>query len=123
MRLGLALDGYGYAAAVRALAPVRPAAQANRVLYARGAVNESWTNGPARLEQGFTVSSRPRTGSGPLTFSLGLTGDLRVRLEDGGVSLLGAGGALRCGELVATDARGRALRAWFALHGSRLGRG
>ncbi len=120
MRLGLALDGYGYATAVRALAPVRPAAQANRVLYARGALQEWWANGPAGLEQGFTVSSRPRAGSGPLTFSLGLTGDLRARLEDGGVSLSGAGGALRYGVLVATDARGRALRAWFALHGRRL---
>ncbi|MGO9973090.1 MAG: FG-GAP repeat protein [Solirubrobacteraceae bacterium] len=120
MRLGLALDGYGYATAVRALAPVSPAAQANRVLYARGAVHEWWANGPAGLEQRFTVSSRPRGGSGPLTFSLGLTGDLRARLEAGGVSLVGAGGALRYGELVATDARGRALRAWFALHGRRL---
>ncbi len=120
MRLGLTLDGYGYATAVRALAPVRPAAQANRVLYARGAVLESWTNGPAGLEQAFTVASRPRAGSGPLTFALGMTGDLRARLEAGGVSLLGAGGALRYDALVATDSRGRSLRAWFAFRGRRL---
>jgi hypothetical protein len=85
MRLGLTLDGYGYASKMRALAPVTPVARANGVLYGRGAMSEWWANGPAGLEQGFTVSWRPVRGPGPLTFSLGLTGDLQARLDGGGV--------------------------------------
>ena len=112
LRLGIALDGYGYAlasGAVPPIAPVAPVAGANRVLYAHGALSEWWANGPAGLEQGFTVSSAPGLGSGPLTFSLALSGNLRARLDGGGLYLSGPGGALSYDDLAATDARGRAL--------------
>ena len=62
LRLGLALVGYGYAGssgALPTLAPVAPVAGANRALYSYGPLSEWWANGPAGLEQGFTVSSRP----------------------------------------------------------------
>ena len=67
LRLGLALVGYGYAGssgALPALAPVAPVAGANRALYSYGPLSEWWANGPAGLEQGFTVSSRPGAGPG-----------------------------------------------------------
>ncbi len=59
LRLGLALVGFGYAGALRPVPPVAPVAQANRVTYTHGALSEWWANGPAGLEQGFTLSSRP----------------------------------------------------------------
>ena len=118
LHLGIALNGYGYANASGALdpvAPVMPVARANRALYAHGAMSEWWANGPAGLEQGFTVSAPPGARRGPLTFSLRLTGNLRARLDDGGLYLSGPGGALRYDDLAATDARGRALAARLAL--------
>jgi hypothetical protein len=122
LRLGIALDGYGYAGAsgeVAPLAPVKPTEQANRVVYAYGALREWWANGPAGLEQGFTVSSRPGAGTGPLMFSLRLSGNVRARLGTGGLYLSGPGGALAYDDLAATDARGRPLPARFALRGGQ----
>ena len=113
LRLGIALDGYGYAlasGALPAITPVAPVAGANRVLYTYGALSEWWANGPAGLEQGFTVRSAPGLGPGPLTFSLALSGNLRARLDGGGLYLSGSGGALGYDDLAATDARGRACR-------------
>ncbi len=125
LRLGIALDGYGYAGApgtaprLSPLTGVAPVARANRVLYAHGALNEWWANGPAGLEQGFTVSSAPGVGTGPLTLSLALSGNVQARLAGGGggLYLAGPGGALRYDDLAATDARGRSLPARFALYG------
>ncbi len=120
LRLRISVEGFGYAGALRPVSPVVPVAQANRVVYAHGALSEWWANGPAGLEQGFTLGSRPGVERGPLTFSLGLGGGVRARRDGGGLYLSGAaGGALLYDDLAASDARGRDLRAWFSLRGGR----
>ena len=113
--LGVTLSAYGYASALRPLGTVSPRASANRVSYAHGPVKEWFSNGPLGLEQGFDVAARPSTGSGPLSFSLGLSGGLTPRLQGDSLLLEGHGVTLRYGGLVATDARGRVLRSWLAL--------
>ncbi len=119
-RLGLTLSAYGYASALRALGSVAPQASANRVSYSHGAVREWFANGPLGLEQGFDLATRPNAGSGPLTFSLALSGSLAARLQGGSMLLGGRGVALRYTGLTATDARGRVLRSWLELAGGRL---
>jgi hypothetical protein len=114
-RVSLMLSAYGYASALGRVAPVAPSARANRVSYSHGALSEWFVNGPLGLEQGFSVSSRPRVGTGPLTFSIGLAGNLDAKLEHQSVLLAGAGARLRYGGLVVTDARGRLLHSWLAL--------
>jgi trimeric autotransporter adhesin len=119
-RARLGLVGYGRSGALRAVRPVAPRAAGNRVDYRHSNADEWWTNGPAGLEHGFDVRSRPRAGRGPLTLSLAVAGSLRARLVRGGVALTGGGEALRYTGLTATDANGRALRAWMQLRGRRL---
>jgi trimeric autotransporter adhesin len=119
-RFGIALSAYGYSSALRPLAFVAPVASANRVSYARGAVSEWYANGPLGVEQGFDVAARPHGGTGPLTFSLALSGNLAGKLDHGSLLLARKGVALRYGGLVAADARGRALRSWLELIGGRV---
>jgi hypothetical protein len=120
-RLRLRLTDFGYASAPRRVAPVRPWAAGNRVVYAhRDGLREWDANGPLGLEQGFDLPTRPRTGSGLLTLSLALSSDLQARLLRRGVSLTGHGAALRYDGLVVRDARGRTLPAWFALGRDRV---
>jgi hypothetical protein len=119
-RLRIALSGYGYSSAWRSLGFVGPVASANRVSYRRGPLSEWYANGPLGVEQGFDVAARPRFGSGPLTFSLALSGNLAAKLDHGSVLLTGKGVALRYGGLVAADARGRALRSWLELVGGHV---
>ena len=93
---------------------------ANRVSYAHGSLREWYANGPLGLEQGFDVAARPSAGSGPLSFSLALSGNLDARLERGSLLLRGRGAALRYGGLLATDAHGRVLRSWLELVRARV---
>jgi hypothetical protein len=116
----LALSGFGYASAVRRVGRVAPRADGNRVEYAHAGVREWYANGPLGLEQGFDVPGRPAAGSGPLTFSLRLSGSVHARLDRRGVSLVGRGSALRYGGLTVTDARGRTLRSWLGLRSGRV---
>lgn len=123
--LGLRVRGIGYGGSLRPLAPVAPRVSAsNRVVYVRPGLSEWYANGPLGLEQGFTVA-RPAAGrvSGPLTLAMSLTGGLRAALAPGGHSVTftqSATPVLRYGDLVATDARGRALPTWLSLRGSTL---
>jgi hypothetical protein len=119
-QLGLALSAYGYASALQPLASAAPRVSANRVSYSHGILQEWFANGPLGLEQGFDLAARPRSGSGPLTFSLVLSGDLAASLHGGSLLLSGPGVALRYGGLVVTDARGRVLHAWLELAGGHL---
>ncbi len=123
-RLGLGLGAVGYGASLRALGGMALRAKANRVVYARGGLSEWYSNGPAGLEQGFTLARAPGGGAaGPLTLSLALSGDTRAVLAGGGQSVWfrhAGGPSLRYGELVATDARGSVLRSWLELHGGRV---
>ena len=104
------------------LAAVAPQAHADRVTYARGAgVSEWYTAGPLGVEQGFTLSRRPRGRSGAATLALALAGS-PARIAGNRVEFLAPSGrvALRYGGLVASDARGRRLAARLSLSGSRL---
>jgi hypothetical protein len=119
-RLGMTLSAYGYAGALQALGPAAAQVSANRVSYSYGSLRAWYVNGPLGLEQGFDVAARPRGGSGPLTFSLALSGNLDARLVRGSLLLDGRGVALRYGGLLASDARGRVLRSWLELIGRRV---
>ncbi len=114
------LSAYGYASALRPARSPVPDVNANRVSYTEGALTEWFANGPLGLEQGFDLAARPRAGSGPLTFSLALSGNLEPRIQRGSLLLSGDGVSLRYGRPLTTDARGRPLPAWLALAGDHL---
>jgi FG-GAP repeat protein len=115
-RLGMVLTAYGYASALKPLAPsIAPRASGNRVSYRRRLLTEWYVNGPLGLEQGFDVTARPTGGRGPLTLSLAISGNLSSRLQHDSVLLAGRGVALRYDGLLVTDARGHTLRAWLQL--------
>jgi len=123
LSLGLRLRAYGYGAADQQLAAVAPRVAADRVVYGHTGVTEWYANGPLGLEQGFTVSATPAgPKAGALTLAMAMSGDMRARLSRGGdgVVFTGAGGSLAYSGLVATDARGRDLRAWIEVRGSEL---
>jgi hypothetical protein len=122
-RLSLSVRGERAGNRRTALAPVAPSARANTVTYSYGdgALRAWYRNGPAGLEQGFTLAHAPagsRAGAGSLTLSLGVSGNARHALaRDGrGVVFAHAGStSLFLGALAATDASGRALPSSFAL--------
>jgi hypothetical protein len=119
-RVVFSLAGFGRGTAVGRIGAAVPAERGNRVVYARGSGLQEWyVNGPLGLEQGFALARRPR-GAGAVVLSLSLAGNLRPRLDGGQVVLSGEGAGLRVGGLWVTDARGRALRSWFALRDRRL---
>jgi hypothetical protein len=116
-RFAISLKAFGRGRTPAALAPVSPmtpVASADRVSYARGALHESWTNGPLGLEQSFEIARRP-AGSGALTLSLAMPAS--ARLDHGSVLLPGG---LRYAGVHATDASGRALPAWLQLRDGRV---
>jgi hypothetical protein len=118
----IALRAIGFGAALHAVRSAQPLARANRVEYQRGGTTEWFANGPAGVEQGFTIHSKPAgTTDGALTLALRVSGALTARpgAKDGLV-LVGPGGraVLRYGDLNVTDARGRVLPARLeAMHG------
>jgi hypothetical protein len=124
LHLDLSLRGVGYGTSLRPLGAVRPRARANRVTYALPGLREWYQNGPLGLEQGFTLPRAPRAHpAGPLTFALAYSGGGEATLAAGRGSLQfgRAGGAwLRYGDLLATDARGRALHIWLELRPGRV---
>jgi hypothetical protein len=128
LELHLSLRSVGFDASGReATAAVTPTTYSNRVTYARGAVSEWYANGPAGLEQGFTLLRAPagaRTAGpdAPLTVDLALAANARPRLAaDGqGVTFRRGAAQLRYGDLLSTDASGRALRTWLTLQGGHV---
>jgi trimeric autotransporter adhesin len=121
--LGVRLGAYGYGNTLRALEPVAPIARANRVLYRHGSLSEWYANGPAGLEQGFTLTARPAGHrAGPLTLALGLSGNARTVPSRGsdGVTFSHGASSLSYRGLVVTDARGRTLAAWLQVRGRQL---
>ena len=122
--VGLSLRAVGYGASLRALGEVAPQVKANRVLYARSGLSEWYVNGPLGLEQGFTIPRAPSGHpAGALTLSMALSGNAHASLGSGGqsITLSRTGGpVLRYSGLRATDARGRVLHSWLALHAGRL---
>ena len=119
----------GRGPAQEALQDVAPRASANRVTYAHAQLSEWYVNGPLGLEQGFTIARPPAPGPAPAstTLSMAVTGNAHVALSPGSQSIVlsrarGRAGApsLRYYDLTATDASGRTLHSWLALHGDTV---
>jgi len=124
-RFGLALQSYGYGDALHSASAAAFHAGANRVDYRRGALDEWYVNGPAGLEQGFTLRAPLGRANGePLTIAMGLSGGLSAEADADakGLSLMNADGelALRYAGLVAADASGRELPSWLEVRGQTL---
>jgi len=123
-RWGMRLLAYGYGDELQPVFGVSPQAKLNRVEYRRGTLTEWYVNGPAGLEQGFTLSEAPGKSNGePLTIALALSGDQRATLEKNQKGLWLASGDkanLHYGGLSAYDANGKELRAWLELRGEQL---
>jgi hypothetical protein len=124
----IALRSIGFGSAVQPVVGAAvPVAVDNRVEYRRTGtgVTEWFANGPAGIEQGFTISRPPATASdgagnpyanrGPLTLELGVSGSLHVHPggDGGGVVFDTHAGRpeLSYGELSVSDVTGRALPA------------
>jgi FG-GAP repeat len=122
--VSLSLRGIGTSGSMQAVAQANATAHANRVSYARGgALTEWYANGPAGLEQGFTLTHAPaHATTAPLMLSLALGGDAHASLAPGARSLTLRNGAqaLHYGSLLTTDASGRALHSWLSLDAGRL---
>jgi hypothetical protein len=121
---GIALQKIGYGDALRPVDRARPLALGDRVEYRRGNATEWFANGPAGIEQGFTIARQPAgAGSGALTLALGVSGTLTARPgEAGGLLLVGARGkaVLSYGDLSVSDANGRALPAHMRVAHGRV---
>ncbi|HWX95889.1 MAG TPA: IPT/TIG domain-containing protein [Solirubrobacteraceae bacterium] len=122
--LGLSLEKIGYGPSLATVASVTPTAEANRVIYAHAQIGEWYANGPAGVEQGFTLARAPSgIHSGRLTLSLALSGSLTGALARDGRSIAftrPGGPSLHYGALVATDSRGRTLSSSMQLEAGHL---
>jgi hypothetical protein len=120
----IALGAIGSSAALHSVGVASPLARGNRAEYQRGAATEWFANGPAGIEQGFTIGAKPAGATnGALTLALGLSGTLTARPgAGGGLVLTGAGGkaVLRYSDLSVTDARGRTLPAHMTAEHGRV---
>jgi hypothetical protein len=118
------LRAFGADGSLQTVAAASATAHSNRASYARGdGLTEWYANGPAGLEQGFTVARAPaHATTSRLTLSLALDSSARRSLAADGRSLTlrSAGHELHYGGLVATDASGRALPSRLALEAGRL---
>jgi hypothetical protein len=124
VRVGLRLRAIGYANSLQRAGGVSPSARGNRVGYARASLGEWYVNGPAGIEQGFTIPRAPsRNASGPLTLSMSVSGNAPASLVAHGraVGFVHPGArALRYGQLSATDAGGRPLHSWMTVRGASV---
>jgi hypothetical protein len=124
LRWGMSVERYGYGSALRPVSSVVPQRNSNRVEYRHGIFTEWYANGPAGLEQGFTVARRPKNASsGPLTIAIATAGSWTGAINEKGDHLVlrsAHGGQLDYSGLSATDAGGKELRAWLELHGKKL---
>jgi uncharacterized protein (DUF2345 family) len=121
----IALRGYGYGAVLKPPQMAVPRAVVNRVEYRRGSLTEWYVNGPAGLEQGFTITKPPgQANHRPLTIALSLSEDLTPIVDENrtGLSLQSPGGrtGLRYMGLSAVDADGKKLPAWIAVQSGQL---
>ncbi len=122
---GLALRGYGRGSTLQRVQEVHPIASNNRVEYRRGALTEWYVNGPAGLEQGFTIDHALMKANGqPLTLALDFSGHVAATLDENqrGLDLRPdhGGTKFRYAGLRANDADGKEIRAWLELHGQEL---
>lgn len=121
----LQLRGYGRGDDIARVAAVEPTAVDNRVEYRRDGLTEWYVNGPAGLEQGFTIDRRVSGADDQLLrFELAL-GDGFQAVLDGdrqGMTISDSQSttSLRYGGLFAHDAAGRSLAAVMSIHESTI---
>ncbi len=120
-RFELRLTGFGRGTRVEAT----PEANANRIEYRRGGLTEWYANGPLGLEQGFTLDRPPARVTGEaLLLALRLSGGVTATPDPqgDGVTFETHWGStvLRYRGLVAWDAEGRALPAWWQVAGTEV---
>ncbi len=119
--LGLSLTRYGHRGALRHAEAVTPRASGNLVVYDYGALTETFANGPAGVEQSFTLRSAPPGTAGALTIALSASGSTRALMAHGSVVFTDhAGVVLRYDGLVARDASGRVVPSHLELRGGNL---
>ncbi len=120
----IALQAIGSGAVLHQVGLAQPLARGSRVEYRRAGATEWFANGPAGVEQGFTIARQPAGAvHGALTLALGLSGTLRASPgAAGGLALVGAkgGAVLRYGDLSVTDASGRSLPARMTVAHGRV---
>jgi hypothetical protein len=123
-RWQMSLRGFGYGNSLKIPDSVAPQASANRVEYRRGSLTEWYVNGPAGLEQGFTINQPPGKPNGqPLTIALAVFGDMSVaKQNNNSLTFAGRNGnpELRYAGLTAYDATGKELPARLELRDKRL---
>jgi len=124
--VALRLIGWGRAGNLSAPEPADVVIEGARIAYRRGPLVEWFVNGPAGLEQGFTISTAPVAGdtAAPIELRLELGGTLSPRLlpDGSGLLLVDDGGVARLSytKLAAWDAEGRQLAARLELNGDTL---
>jgi uncharacterized repeat protein (TIGR02543 family) len=96
---------------------VVPTVSANRVSYRYPGITEWFANGPAGLEQGFTIT-RPHPGRW-LSVTVGAAGN-RATTRAGSTVEFGGTTGIGYGSLIATDGRGRRLPARLAAGHGRV---
>ena len=120
---GMELAAFGTSGKLQPVTAVTPQANKNRVEYRRGALTEWYVNGPAGLEQGFTIARVPvGSANGTLELALRLTGNLTASVDAAktGLILKGRQTSLRYSGLEAKDAKGHKLRSWLEVRNGQL---
>src|SRR5271166_952157 len=123
--LGMSLLAYGYGDTLQSVPGAVPHASLNRVEYRRGSLTEWYVNGPAGLEQGFTLDAPPaQKRTGPLTIALALSGGLAAAPQQSGGELTlkdrNKTDRLHYAGLNSYDATGKQLRTWMEVRGGQL---
>lgn len=127
----LRLERTGYLGAMRPVERAVLHASGTRIEYRRGDIVEWYQNGPAGLEQGFTLHTPPprvgqdeRCGAGALCVEMAVAGDFVPTLSDGVDSIVfhheSSDALLTYDKLVAFDASGRVLPSRMAIEGGRI---
>ena len=124
-RLSIAVQSLGYGTNLKSLSPALPTSQRNRVEYHRGNLIEWYANGPAGIEQGFTLQTAPQHPQDqPISITMQLSGTLVATLDSSNARLQLKDprnlAELQYGSLTAYDAVGKQLPAWLELHGNDL---
>jgi hypothetical protein len=122
---GMRLDAVGSGRALTPLAEDnRPVARANRVSYRFPGLTESYSNGPAGLEQSFTIERPPGRAAGgkvDLVLALSAGPSMRIRTDRRGVVIARPGRLpAHYDGLRVTDARGKVMKSWITYSRDRL---
>ncbi len=121
----ISVESFSYGDAVQTLPRVLPTSQHNKIQYERGKLIEWYVNGPAGIEQGFTVTNRVAHPEGTaLKVTLKISGTLIASLDSSkrGLHLSDPQNVahLQYASLSAYDSAGMSLPASLELQGNKL---